>query len=92
VTLHATANWAGLKDQRIRSLRNGLLDVNKHSHWLRLRLLMSGNHPWEDTIAGLEATEAAAIAEHRQRIIECCHIEALVEGNIGADRAIDMCR
>lgn len=92
VTLRATANWPGLREQRERRVKNGLLDVSQHAHWLRLRLLLSGNHAWQDTIDGLAAATADDVASHRARVLDGCHLEALVEGNVSAERATSMCR
>ena len=91
-TLEATANWPGLREQRVRRVKNGLLDVSQHAHWLRLRLLLSGNHAWQDTLDGLATATADDVAAQRARILDGCHLEALVEGNLSADRAAEMCR
>ena len=76
----------------MRRVKNGLLDVSQHAHWLRLRLLLSGNHAWQDTLDGLAAATAGDVAAQRARILDGCHLEALVEGNLSAERAAEMCR
>ena len=91
-TLQATASWAGVKERRIQRVRNGLLDVSKHAHWLRLRLLMANNHSSEAVLNALQAVDAGAVAAQRVRLLECCHVEVLVEGNIARERSDDMCR
>ena len=90
--LEATRSWEGVKAQRVRRVRNGLFDVSKHAHWLRLRLLMPGNYPWQETLDALQDVSAAEVAAHRAALLRRCHVEALVEGNVGADRAAAMCR
>jgi hypothetical protein len=90
--LQASANWSGLKEERICRVKNGLLDVNKHSHWLRLRLLMTANHSWTESITGLETATTADVEASRRKILECCHLEALIEGNISAECSKAMCK
>ena len=91
-SLQATANWDGIKEHRVQSVRNGMLDVAKHAHWLRLRLLMTGNHDWHDTLAALEACTPERVKAARAALLQECHLEALVEGNVSPRAAVAMVR
>jgi secreted Zn-dependent insulinase-like peptidase len=92
VSLKATANWDGVKERRIQKVRNGMLDVSKHAHWVRLRLLVSNKLAWTDTLAALKATTPEDVQVACQSILSNSHLEALVEGNLSAAAAAAMCR
>lgn len=92
MNLKATANWDGVKEHRIQKVRSGLLDVSKHAHWVRLRLLVSNKHAWKDTLAALEATTREDIQVACQKILSESHLEALVEGNLSVNAAAAMCK
>ena len=67
-----------------------MLEVEKHCHSLRLQLLLEPHHPHDAVLHALEAVGPEDMRAFRQELLQTCHVEALVEGNMSAEAARSM--
>lgn len=89
-SVEASGTWEAIKEHRLNRHRNAMLEVEKHCHSLRLQLLLEPHHSHEAILHALEAVGPEDIRAFRQELLQTCHVEALVEGNMSADTARGM--
>eukprot|EP00892_Ulva_mutabilis_P011819 jgi/Ulvmu1/9009/UM005_0100.1 len=92
VEVKAAQTWEAIKENRLNRQKNAMLEVEKHCHRLRLQLLLEPHPSHEAVSEALEAVAPSDIESLRGELLQYCHIEALVEGNMSADEAQTLMR